>query len=289
MVEQSTNNLLENVYKFNAKELDAQTGYYYYGARYYDPGASIFLSVDPLAEKYPGINPYVYVANNPVNFVDPDGRKIVNADRLRLAKHRNNYNDYQQRGDFKTYANLSRSEVRRQYGSEGVSKWKSVKSIVKAYETNISKYESRANKTDEIMKKWKKESPNLYGKIDAMNVDMYLGVDQNVSSGLEGKPFGATGGVINEGGENVFRVNDLNATNALPVYINSGVNIDSIDPETGEYSLNHEGGHFIFTVENPTQYLQEKENIGAGNYNGGHHPDATTGKKAKEYGKQKDI
>ena len=37
---------------------------------------SIFLSVDPLAEDYPNINPYVYVVNNPINFVDPDGRKI---------------------------------------------------------------------------------------------------------------------------------------------------------------------------------------------------------------------
>lgn len=31
----------------------------------------------PLAEKYPGISPYVYCKGNPVNFVDPDGRKIV--------------------------------------------------------------------------------------------------------------------------------------------------------------------------------------------------------------------
>ncbi|MBW3519871.1 type IV secretion protein Rhs, partial [Flavobacterium sp. NKUCC04_CG] len=36
-----------NGYKFNAKELDAATGMYYYGARYYDPSTSIFLSVDP--------------------------------------------------------------------------------------------------------------------------------------------------------------------------------------------------------------------------------------------------
>ena len=77
MVEQSTNNILENVYKFNAKELDTQTGYYYYGARYYDPGASIFLSVDPAAAEYPNINPYTYVANNPINAIDPDGKRIV--------------------------------------------------------------------------------------------------------------------------------------------------------------------------------------------------------------------
>src|SRR5690606_7656429 len=49
---------------------------YYYCARYYDPRLSIFISVDPLAEKYPNIGSYVYVANNPINFIDPDGREI---------------------------------------------------------------------------------------------------------------------------------------------------------------------------------------------------------------------
>ncbi len=61
-------------YKFNGKELDPQTGYYYYGARYYDPVISRWLSVDPLAEKYPGLSPYNYTANNPVMLVDPDGK-----------------------------------------------------------------------------------------------------------------------------------------------------------------------------------------------------------------------
>jgi RHS repeat-associated protein len=73
MVQQSTNNIFENVYKFNAKELDESTGYYYYGARYYDPAISIFLSVDPLAEQFPAWNPYHYVHNNPINLIDPTG------------------------------------------------------------------------------------------------------------------------------------------------------------------------------------------------------------------------
>ncbi|MGS4345192.1 RHS repeat-associated core domain-containing protein [Myroides odoratus] len=57
--------------------MDSQIGYYYYGARYYDPGTSIFLSVDPLAEKYPNFNPYVYTFNDPINHIDPDGRDGV--------------------------------------------------------------------------------------------------------------------------------------------------------------------------------------------------------------------
>ncbi|MXN92343.1 hypothetical protein GR160_14030 [Flavobacterium sp. Sd200] len=63
----------ETPYKFNGKELDAETGFYYYGARYYNPRVSIWLSTDPLMEKYPGVNPYVYCNQNPINLIDPDG------------------------------------------------------------------------------------------------------------------------------------------------------------------------------------------------------------------------
>src|SRR5690554_4497825 len=61
----------ENAYKFNGKELDEATQMYYYGARYYDPRISIFVSVDPMAERT--MTPYQYVNNNPIRYVDPTG------------------------------------------------------------------------------------------------------------------------------------------------------------------------------------------------------------------------
>ncbi len=67
-------------YKFNGKMLDAETGNYYYGARYYNPKWSLWLSVDPLAENYPGWSPYNYTLYNPVRFVDPDGRSVAMPD-----------------------------------------------------------------------------------------------------------------------------------------------------------------------------------------------------------------
>jgi len=61
-------------YYFSGKELDTETGLYYFGARYYDPRVGIFLTVDPLIDKYPFISAYAYCLNNPVRYIDPDGR-----------------------------------------------------------------------------------------------------------------------------------------------------------------------------------------------------------------------
>ncbi len=73
-------------YLFNAKELDEETGLYYYGARYYDPKTSVWISVDPLAEDFTGVGSYVYCYNNPVEYIDPDGRSPKGKAIKRLVK-----------------------------------------------------------------------------------------------------------------------------------------------------------------------------------------------------------
>jgi len=60
-------------YLFNGKELDEETGLYYFGARYYDPRTSIWSSVDPKAERHPMWSPFVAMADNPIRLSDPDG------------------------------------------------------------------------------------------------------------------------------------------------------------------------------------------------------------------------
>ncbi|MCW3161388.1 SpvB/TcaC N-terminal domain-containing protein [Chryseobacterium oryctis] len=84
-----------NPFKFNAKELDEDTGLYYYGARYYNPRLSIWYGVDPLAVYNPvmetefygdgqhnggvyhwgNLNPYIYTYQNPINYIDPNGKQ----------------------------------------------------------------------------------------------------------------------------------------------------------------------------------------------------------------------
>jgi YD repeat protein len=71
------NNTWNTPYLFNAKEFDEETGMYYYGARYYEPRLSLWMSVDPLEEKYYNSSSYAYCNNNPIRFIDPDGRKLL--------------------------------------------------------------------------------------------------------------------------------------------------------------------------------------------------------------------
>ncbi len=58
-------------------EKDPESGLSYAGARYYDSDLSIFNSTDPMWHKYPHLTPYHYCANNPIMFVDPDGRRPI--------------------------------------------------------------------------------------------------------------------------------------------------------------------------------------------------------------------
>lgn len=79
----SSSGTISNRYRFNGKE--DQEGEFGvptldYGARHYTPSSARWLSMDPLAEKYYGVSPYVFCNNDPVNFVDPDGRGIYSID-----------------------------------------------------------------------------------------------------------------------------------------------------------------------------------------------------------------
>lgn len=86
-----------NPYKFNGKELDEDTGLYYYSARYYNPRLSVWYGVDPLAIYNPvtetqfygdgqhnggvyfwgNLNPYIYTYQNPINLIDPNGKQAA--------------------------------------------------------------------------------------------------------------------------------------------------------------------------------------------------------------------
>ena len=83
---------IDSTISFTGKEQDEETGYSYFGARYYDADLlTSWLSVDPKADKYPSMSPYNYCASNPVKLLDLDGREIDLSElkeqsRVRLVK-----------------------------------------------------------------------------------------------------------------------------------------------------------------------------------------------------------
>ena len=83
-------NMPEQPFKYNGKELEKSFGLetYEYGARQYDPQIGRWKGLDPLADKYLPISPFAYVANNPIQFIDPDGKfifKYTDADLKRFG------------------------------------------------------------------------------------------------------------------------------------------------------------------------------------------------------------
>jgi RHS repeat-associated protein len=74
-----------NRYRYNGKEqlrfegINLDPGLTDYGARYYAPAFGRWTTPDPLADKYYSVSPYAFCNNNPVNFVDPDGRRWINS------------------------------------------------------------------------------------------------------------------------------------------------------------------------------------------------------------------
>ncbi|MBF0575572.1 RHS repeat-associated core domain-containing protein [Dysgonomonas sp. GY617] len=80
------NNTWNTPYLFNAKELDEETGNYYFGKRYYDPRISFWLSTDPLQEKYPHISTYAYTFQNPVKYIDPNGKEPIKSQAVSLSE-----------------------------------------------------------------------------------------------------------------------------------------------------------------------------------------------------------
>ena len=111
------NNVLPK-YSFNAKELDEETGMYYYEARYYQPPT--FVSRDPLFEEKPWLTPYHYCSNNPVGRIDPTGMMdledpyiIFNGKTNKLQiwddnKTPDNYDDDKLLGEFDAHNNVDK-------------------------------------------------------------------------------------------------------------------------------------------------------------------------------------
>ena len=103
------------MYTFSAKEKDAETGYSYFGSRYYNSDLSIWLSVDPMSDKYPLLSPYVYCNNNPILIKDPNGEDgVITIKNNKITISANVY--LYGKGATRAVANQMQADVNKKWG-----------------------------------------------------------------------------------------------------------------------------------------------------------------------------
>jgi hypothetical protein len=180
--------------------------------------------------------------------------------------------------------NMGRRDFIKNVGSK--SEWKKHKKLekdLKKAKQDFEVWDERANITQGIIDKWQKTSPNLFQEVDKQTTDFLLSSEstQDMRPGV----FGSTKPTyINVKG-------GYAAAPYMTVKINEGVNVDSEDYQTGEFSLNHEAGHFLYIVKFTDAYIKfYLKAVSNGTYvQGGHGPNNESGKVAKKYGATIDI
>ncbi|MCH3923596.1 MAG: RHS repeat-associated core domain-containing protein [Bacteroidales bacterium] len=153
------------VYKFNGKEKDAESGYNYYGARYYDSEKLSWLSVDPMSDKYPSLSPYVYCADNPVKLIDPNGKEIwiLDEDGQRIHKVTENDMEIESTDErIQTMQHIYKS------GNEGKNLMKQIMNSTKnSFEIPTkSKYLSEREVSEDLVVSWGNPLNISYGGTD---------------------------------------------------------------------------------------------------------------------------
>ena len=196
---------------------------------------TMWLSVDPMADKYPSMSPYSYCAWNPMKLVDPDGREVINAHTKKVGELQkkianlqnqiNNCNDKKQLRSLNKRLNKLQSSLKEEIRYE--------KSVNEAIQ-NLKDYGGdEFNQLDNLK--------NIYGE----KIDVYIQMKSEIG-GVKKPKCGNTEMILSQDG------NCRSEKGANSVVISLSDKFKSVLGKT----LAHEGGHAIFNVTNPDAVLR---------------------------------
>ena len=163
------NNVWNTPYLFNAKEFDEETGMYYYGARYYDPRISLWMSTDPAQEEYYSHSSYCFSGNNPIIYIDYNGKEWTDLDGQVITDTKNIKKFIFYSKDFSKQAKVQYNDGIKKYGAGSVAM-------------------SQTSTTQAFSEDWK----NMNGTEISEVLIMTHGKNQSILVG-EGQQFTATG------------------------------------------------------------------------------------------------
>lgn len=247
---------------FTGKERDIETGFGYFGARYYDPTIlTSWTAVDPMSDKYPGISPYAYCAWNPMKLVDPDGEEVINAHTSKIAYLSQKIASLQSRLSNCTTKRQNR-RIQRQINrsNKQLTEQKEMESMVNTAIQDLKEY---GNGEFEKLDNLKDRQGN--------SVDAYISMEVNLRDKAGKILLGSMAMDLNSYGT----VSSKYGKNTVHISINT------LCKSNPGKTLAHEGGHAIYEVQFPNAVQAFYKETGT-TPNGGHEPGNPSGNYADE-------
>jgi RHS repeat-associated protein len=245
---------------FSGKERDEETGYSYFGARYYDSDLSVWLSVDPMASKYPSLSPYVYCMNNPIRLVDPNGMEVINGHAQEVAA-------------WKYGVKRAQEKLDAFGGNKKAEGYKEAKRELRNANRQLTIAQNNHDKAQSAINDLKKYNPDLYNRLDNLQdeegrtVDVHVRMNANLSSANR------EGQTVENYNSSTGRFTNMTGSNFCFDCIILEINPAALTPH-GEV-LSHEGGHGFYDVTNARghqKWLSER-NLDNTSHDGHRHGD----------------
>ena len=199
----------------------------------------MWLSVDPMADKYPSWSPFTYCMNNPIKLMDPNGMEVINeyAAAYKAAS---------------TRLDNAKSALDAFGGNKKADGYKAAKQELRQAKSDFAGVASNYQQVESAIGDLKKYNPDLFAELDALDdengnrVDIYVGINSSMSDR----------GVLydNFDGENFY---SKHGKNSLQIELNPG---SFENPNDLGEMLSHEGGHGAYSVKNNRSYSNWLQN-----------------------------